>query len=117
MIPMKEARMHLYKMYKDKYVTYQEIPRRDHNPETTIFLWCINHGTADNTKHVISDAFKSLLNLKIRRQVEIAKNSDLLFDLDSQLASNVGTAQQLKFRLDQLDRTIAGICKMIRLFS
>ena len=33
MIPMKEARIHLYKMYRDKYITYQEVPRRDHQPE------------------------------------------------------------------------------------
>ena len=36
-IPMKEARIHLYQMYKDKYIMYQEVPRRDHQPEVGAF--------------------------------------------------------------------------------
>lgn len=53
MIPMKDARIHLYKMYKDKYITYQEVPRREHGPaETMIFLWCINGVQEDVQKSV-----------------------------------------------------------------
>ena len=70
MIPMKEARIHLYQMYKDKYITYQEVPRRDHNPETTIFLWCVNNSD-EKFAVVVDDLHKSMLNLRLRQEHEI----------------------------------------------
>ena len=72
MIPMKEARIHLYQMYKDKYIMYQEVPRRDHNPETTIFLWCVNNSD-EKFAVVVEDLHKSMLNLRLRQEHEIGE--------------------------------------------
>jgi hypothetical protein len=116
MIPMKEARVHLYKMYKDKYVTYQEVPRRDHNPETTIFLWCVNNPGGKN-EVVVGDMHRTLLNLRVRRQAEVAKHRDLVVGLDDTLADEVEAARQFKFILDQLDKAVADMARMLRVFS
>lgn len=57
MIPMKEARIHLYQMYKDKYITYQEVPKRDYNPESTFFIWCVNNPD-EKFAVVVDDLYK-----------------------------------------------------------
>jgi len=117
MIPMKEARIHLYKMYKDKYITYQEVPRRDHNPETTIFLWCINN-PGENNAIVVSDVHKTIFNLRQRRAFEVAKHGALLV-LDSErgaVAEEPEAARQFRFVLDHLDKACANACRMLRLF-
>jgi D-aminopeptidase len=116
MIPMKEARVNLYKMYKDKYVTYQEVPRRDHNPETTLFLWGINNLGGKNNV-VVDDAHKTLLNLRLRREAEVAKHRDVIVGLDESLADEVEVARQFRFILEHLDKAILDMARMLRLFN
>lgn len=116
MIPMKEARVNLYKMYKDKYVTYQEVPRRDHNPETMLFLWGINTLGGKNNV-VVDDAHKTLLNLRLRRAAEVAKHRDVMVGLDESLADEVEVARQFRFILEHLDKAILDMARMLRLFN
>lgn len=43
----KTCRQHLYALYRSKYITLQEVPKRsDHAPATTIYLYGVVRGPA-----------------------------------------------------------------------
>ena len=144
MIPMKEARIHLYRMYKDKFITYQvwtiplfqmisssdpwpfssyarlcmmsvqEVPRRDHNPETTIFLWRINDAKKKN-EVVIGDSLKTIFNMRRRHQSEVQKHRDVM-GLD-EAVDDVDAARRSRLILEQLEKGAANMAKTLRLFQ
>jgi len=114
LMPMRETRTHLYKMFKDKYITYQEVPKRDHGPETTIFLWCINEKGDGKNAVVVDDMFKTILNLRRRRRVEAAKHRDLLIGVNDGVAT---VTRQSLHVMNHLDLAAAKTSRMLRLYS
>jgi len=109
MIPPKEARAHLYKMYQDNYLTYQEVPKNDNNPEKTIFLWCIK----SKNEVVVSDIIKVLVNLRQREHFEVSKNCNVVGLDDDQ----VEAARHFWLIRDQLEHASVNMCRMLRLFQ
>jgi hypothetical protein len=101
-------------MHKDKYVTYHEIPRRDHSPETTIYLWRINDPGRKN-QVVINDVRKALLNFRLRKRAELARSS--VAGLADHLGEDVGAARRVRTTIDRMEHATVQLSEMLRLFT
>ena len=64
-MPGREARENLYKLYKDQWIDYRDIPKRnDYNPISTNYYWTLDQ---NRIKAVVLDhCYKTVLNLRIR---------------------------------------------------
>jgi len=64
-MPGREAREILYKLYKDKWIDYHDIPKRsDYNPASTLYFWSLDQARLKNA--VLDHCYKSVLNLRIK---------------------------------------------------
>lgn len=64
-MPAREARENLYKLYKDKWVDYRDISKRlDYNPASTYYFWHLDQSKLKAT--VLDHSHKSILNMRIR---------------------------------------------------
>ena len=93
------------------------MPKRDYNPETTMFLWCINKQGGKN-EVVLSDIYKTLTNLRRRKALEVAKHSAMLSlaDRAACVLDDVHAARRFRLVLDHLDKASVNTCRMLRLF-
>jgi len=64
-MPGREARENLYKLYKDQWIDYRDVPKRnDYNPVSTNYYWTLDQ---NRIKAVVLDhCYKTVLNLRIR---------------------------------------------------
>jgi len=77
MLPPKEAKELLYKMFAENYVTLTELSRTpDHAPARTIYLFNVN--LIQVTRMVLEKCYKALINVMIRREKVISENKRLL---------------------------------------
>ena len=69
-IPARDARERLYTMYRDKWVDYVEICKRnDYNPSSTYYFWFLDRLKLDVALQ--ESLYKSILNLRKRRVHEL----------------------------------------------
>ena len=73
LIPAKEAKELLYKMFSEHFVSMQEIPRTpDHAPSRTFYLFTVE--ITQLSRMVLEHCYKSLANLMSRRAFETKEN-------------------------------------------
>ncbi|XP_071953346.1 DNA-directed RNA polymerase III subunit RPC3-like [Antedon mediterranea] len=77
LIPAKEAKEMLYKMFAEQLISVQEIPRTpDHAPSRTFFLFNVN---ADQVcRNILERSYKSIVNLFLRRNHETQNNKRVI---------------------------------------
>ncbi|XP_033634407.1 DNA-directed RNA polymerase III subunit RPC3-like [Asterias rubens] len=77
LIPAKEAKELLYKMFSEHFVSMQEIPRTpDHAPSRTFYLFTVE--ITQLSRMVLEHCYKSLANLMSRRAFETKENKRLI---------------------------------------
>ncbi|XP_022111432.1 DNA-directed RNA polymerase III subunit RPC3-like isoform X2 [Acanthaster planci] len=77
LIPAKEAKELLYKMFSEHFVTVQEIPRTpDHAPSRTFYLFMVEVGQV--SRMLLERCYKALANLVCRRAFETKENKRLI---------------------------------------
>ncbi|KAI0217131.1 DNA-directed RNA polymerase III subunit RPC3 [Lamellibrachia satsuma] len=77
MIPAKEAKDMLYRMFGEQFVTITEVPRTpDHAPSRTFFLFSVNLSYV--ARMLIEQSYKAMFNLIMRREHETKENKRLL---------------------------------------
>ncbi|XP_038078065.1 DNA-directed RNA polymerase III subunit RPC3-like [Patiria miniata] len=77
LIPAKEAKELLYKMFSEHFVTMQEIPRTpDHAPSRTFFLFTVD--VSQVSRMLLERCYKSLANVISRRAFETKENKRLI---------------------------------------
>ncbi|KAK2173618.1 hypothetical protein NP493_863g01050 [Ridgeia piscesae] len=77
MIPAKEAKDMLYRMFGEQFVTITEVPRTpDHAPSRTFFLFSVNISYV--ARMLLEQCYKAMFNLTLRREHETKENKRLL---------------------------------------
>ncbi|XP_064620498.1 DNA-directed RNA polymerase III subunit RPC3-like [Lineus longissimus] len=77
MIPAKETKELLYRMFEEQFVTITEVPRTpDHAPSRTFYLFSVNMNIV--VRMVLAMAYKTVYNLMVRRQHETNEHKRLL---------------------------------------
>ncbi|XP_072038379.1 DNA-directed RNA polymerase III subunit RPC3-like [Amphiura filiformis] len=77
LIPAKEAKELLYKLFAEHIVTVQEIPRTpDHAPSRTFYLFTVN--ISQVSRMMLERCYKTLANLMSRRDYETKENRRLI---------------------------------------
>lgn len=64
-LPARDVREKLYKLYKDKWVDFLELSKRtDFNPSSTNYFWYLDHSRLQQS--ILNNMYKSILNLRTR---------------------------------------------------
>ncbi|CAM9653365.1 unnamed protein product, partial [Phaeothamnion confervicola] len=68
LVPPKVAREALYQLYRDRFVTMEEVPKRadHHHAGTTNYLWTVNH--EEVREAVVDGIHDAILRARTRRQ-------------------------------------------------
>lgn len=75
MLPAKDTREILHKLYREKYVTLFTLQQsKQHNPATTLYLWTVKREHLGQT--VLDNVCSALVNLRLRRQHEMEGGKD-----------------------------------------
>mmetsp|Transcript_37258 Transcript_37258/g.49102 ORF Transcript_37258/g.49102 Transcript_37258/m.49102 type:complete len:316 (+) Transcript_37258:861-1808(+) len=117
MVPARECRERVCRMYRERFVSLQEVPKRgDHNPSATFYLWTVDPSQVQHA--VLDKLYHSLLNLTIRRAHEVDQNKELMANVDK-ITDSVEADKFDKFSksLDRLDQAIHKIDETIMLFT
>ncbi len=64
---------------------------------------------------VVNDALKTLVNLRQRKDLEVAKHTAVL-GVREHLKDDVDAARRFRATLDHLEKAIAAMSRMLRLF-
>eukprot|EP00934_Nitzschia_sp_Nitz4_P005418 Nitzschia sp. Nitz4//scaffold3_size479765//37888//39669//NITZ4_000015-RA/size479765-processed-gene-0.81-mRNA-1//-1//CDS//3329550503//5408//frame0 len=117
MVPAKDTREVLHRLYKDKHVSLLNINQgKQHNPSSMVYLWYISR--LKSLKTATDNACTALLNMRLRRQheVEIGKEwIDRAKEADDENENETDKVNYTRFcqgleRLDtaalQLDETL-----------
>ncbi|CAM9639940.1 unnamed protein product [Chrysoparadoxa australica] len=109
MMPPKECREKLYQLYRDRFVSLQEVSKRgDHNPSTTIYLWSVK---SDQVQRTLLDLLhKGILNVRMLRKVLKERESSTL-DNKKRITSDEEIKKYNKV-LEKLDRLDLSQCKL-----
>ena len=64
-MPAREATQDLYKLYRDNWIDYRDVPKRtDYNPSSTHYFWSLDQARLKGV--VLNHCYKTLLNLRLR---------------------------------------------------
>jgi hypothetical protein len=64
-LPARDVRERLYRLYKDKWVEFYEMSKRnDFNPSSTFYFWYVDHRRLDDA--ILNNMYKTMLNLRMR---------------------------------------------------
>lgn len=64
-LPARDVRERLYRMYKDKWVDFYELSKRnDFNPGSTYYFWYLDHSRLRQS--ILNNMYKAVLNLRLR---------------------------------------------------
>lgn len=75
MVPAKDARELLHRLYKTNYVSLFYLHQtKQHNPANAIYLWYVDNSKIKET--ILSNTCKALYNLRLRRQHEVEVGKD-----------------------------------------
>eukprot|EP01035_Chromulina_nebulosa_P020073 gene20073-26066_t len=122
-MPAREARERLYKLYRDNWLNYIEFSKRnDYNPASTYYYWYIDNERS--TKSLLDNMYKTILNLRIRREneleryrnMEISSGVNLLNSSSSDINNSISIVSMTK-SLDLLDSSILRLDKTILLLN
>jgi len=69
-MPVREATQNLYKLYRDKWIDYHDVPKRsDYNPSSTHYYWSLEQARLKSA--VLDHCYKTVLNLRIRCDLSV----------------------------------------------
>ncbi len=75
MVPAKDAREILHRLYKDNYISMLYLQQsKQHNPANAMYLWCVDKKRISNT--VLMNVCRALYNFRLRRQHEVQVGKD-----------------------------------------
>jgi len=101
-LPARETRERLYKLFIDKWVQYVELSKRgDFNATSSFYFWYLD--LPQLKRSIRAHLYQSMYNLSVRRSHEADKGRDLL---EKVAAVGVGGEQALD---NDLDRTRHGV--------
>ena len=108
-IPARETRERLYRMYRDRWVDYVEICKRsDYAPASTFYFWFLDKNKLDNALQ--ESLHRSIFKLRSRRLLESRKNPALVdLSVINQLDNDNEDAKKLEkqeFSLDRIDQAV-----------
>ena len=86
-IPARDARELIYKLYREQWIDYQEISKRsDFNPASTFYFWTLNRDKI--VSNLISSSYKAIVNLRLRKSHEMMLSASQGFDIDNNFMHN-----------------------------
>ena len=86
-IPARDARELIYKLYRERWIDYQEISKRsDFNPASTFYFWTLNREKI--VSNLISSSYKAIVNLRLRKSHEMVLSASQGFDIDNNFMHN-----------------------------
>jgi len=86
-IPPRDARELIYKLYRERWVDYQEISKRsDFNPASTYYFWTLDRDKI--VTNLLSNTYKSMINLRLRKAHEMSVSASQGFDIDNNIMHN-----------------------------
>jgi len=102
MLPMKDTRERLYKMFKDNYVQLQEVPKTvDHSPLRTFYLWHVDFEQLCSL--ICSQMYKSIRNIKTRLGFHLGQSKDI-----------IARAEDAQIRQDNLTQTEKSLLRKVQ---
>eukprot|EP01036_Dinobryon_divergens_P029315 gene29315-38392_t len=115
LVPAREARERLYRLYRDRWVNYVELSKRcDFSPATSFFFWFLDLDRMQSA--IVNHLYQSVYNLKIRRAFEYAKERHLIdFPVTSEYDQTRYDA--LLNKLKTLDNAIINLDKTVMLLD
>lgn len=118
LLPPKEARALLYRLFEARLLQFQEIPRRpDHAPTHTFYTWSVD---LDRLFAEMGDqTAKAVLNLRKRNQSERAKNADLVSRAKRTIVTTeeADVLRRLGAAVDKLDAALMHVDQTFMLFT
>eukprot|EP01041_Mallomonas_annulata_P010948 gene10948-22864_t len=116
-LPAREARERLYKLYANKWVNYVEVSKRiDFQSNSTLFFWYID--LLKMNHNLLESMYKSLYNIRKRRKFEFEQGKELV-EFANQI-TNVTEADRfdkLARSLDRLDRAVLKVDETIMMLD
>lgn len=121
MLPPKDAKELLYRLYRAGFVSLQDVPRTtDHAPSRTLYTWRVEIDAAADK--LASELYKAALNVCLRLDFEYQRQKDILELVNKGMAQAVQRthgAQLQKFQqtLIHLDSALLRLDSQIAVFN
>jgi DNA-directed RNA polymerase III subunit RPC3 len=86
-IPSRDARELLYWLYRERWIDYLEISKRnDFNPASTYYFWTLDKKRIiDN---ILNTNYKAMVNLRLRKSHEMVLSASQGFDINNDIMTN-----------------------------
>jgi DNA-directed RNA polymerase III subunit RPC3 len=107
-MPVRDARQRLYRLYRDKWVGYLELSKRnDFSPSSTYYFWHLDKPRLELA--IIDDMYKTVLNMMIRRVSEMStceSELNIARNEGHRLGKIFDKIRQLNYSIMKVDQTI-----------
>lgn len=81
-IPARDARELIYKLYRERWIDYQEISKRsDFNPASTFYFWTLYKEKI--ISNLLTTSYKAIVNLRLRKAHELTVSASQGFDVNN----------------------------------
>ena len=86
-IPPRDAREILYWLYRERWIDYLEISKRnDFNPASTYYFWTLDRDQI--TESILTTNYKAIVNLRLRKSHEMVLSASQGFDINYAIINN-----------------------------
>ena len=109
-IPSRDARELIYKLYREHWIDYQEISKRsDFNPASTYYFWTLDREKI--VSNLLNSSYKAIINLRLRKTHEMIVSASQGFDVTNNIMYNddkdKNETERLKLVYARLDEGVS----------
>eukprot|EP01038_Epipyxis_sp_PR26KG_P006681 gene6681-9165_t len=129
-LPTKEARERLYGLYRDKWINYVELSKRnDFNPATNYYFWYLDPSKLKIT--ILEHLFTTVTNLRLRYAHEIESSQNVIEMSAGVMSRNTGSSEtagsmvvgngssyeQLLIKINRIEHAISELDKTVMIME